>query len=87
MIYAREVDTKFIGNGQPFQLWNRNGSVWQNEYVSAERLAIGSLVTFKKYHGFSCVYFNKVDVNSQVPELPNLKGAFILFSNIFQCAR
>ena len=73
MIYAREVqDSDFNGNGQPFQLWNENGSVWQNEYVSAEKLAFGSIVTFRKYHGFKCVYYNKVDVKPQVTELPNL---------------
>ena len=72
MIFAREVDSKFNGEGQPFQLWNENDSVWQNEFVSAEKLAFGSIVTFRKYHGVNCVYYNKVDCKPQVPELSNL---------------
>ena len=72
VICARELDSDSIGIGQPFQLWNENDSVWQNENVSAEKLAFGSIVTFRKSHDFKCVYYNKVDRKPQVPELPNL---------------
>ena len=77
MVYAREVDADFNGNGQPFQLANdQNGFTWQNEHLTAENLKFGSVVTYRKHDGN--VYSNKVDCRPQVGELPKLNLDFCM---------